>query len=220
MPDPHRIEGELLELYSRPQYSSLFEHRNRFDTAVTPQNLARQAAQSLFSNQSLLDPVYVEEVRGGVEFYRAYDGFTAKTLGASWSSRNLVERIWQATEKLSGAARQEMFMDFMRSANFIHPAWNQMTEIACMQVPPGARVVVIRGRGNWRAMRTNRPSGPKPAYPKPSDPFKNPQVESVDDVLYSLRTMPIPGVEQYNIPLFSDMWVLKVVKDNPRWPLA
>jgi hypothetical protein len=228
MPDLHRIEGELLGFYSKPQYSSLFYQRNRFEMAaktITPQALAKTAAETLLRSQSLLDPVYVEELRGSVELYRAFDGIskeqgTAMTLGASWSSRDLVERIWQATAKLSGAGREELFMDLMRSANFIHPAWNQMIHIARMQVPQGNCVVVIRGRGNWKAMQTNRPKARRSPYPpKPFDELKNPQVESVDDVLYSLRMMPIPGEEQYVVPLFNDMWVRKVAK-NLRWPLA
>jgi len=34
MPDLHRIEGELLGFYSKPQYSSLFYQRNRFEMAA------------------------------------------------------------------------------------------------------------------------------------------------------------------------------------------
>jgi hypothetical protein len=227
MPNVQNVEGQLCELYSKPEYGSLFERMNRFGRGpqrVTPQSLSKEAARSLLSSQALLDPVQVEELRGGVVFYRAFDGIsseqgTAMTLGRSWSSSALVERLWKATGKLSGATREQAFMDFMRSANFIHPAWNQMLHIACMRVPSGVPVVVIRGRGNWEAMRTNRPGTRKSPYPKPFHPFQNPPVESVDDVLYSLHMMPTPGEEQYNIPLFNDMWVRKVEK-NPGWPLA
>jgi hypothetical protein len=228
MPDPHRIERELHEIYSKPEYSSLFDHKNRFEIParhVTPQSLAKRIARSIFNQQAMVDPVYVEDVRGAIEFYRTYDGLsseqgTAMTLGGYWCSRAVVEQIWQATAKLSGQERQEFFMDVMRSANFIHPSWNQMSDIACMRVPAGARVAIVRGRGNWKAMRTNRPGAKKPLYPKPPHPFNNPQVESVDDVLYSLGTMPIPGVEQLNVPLYNDMWVSKVPKLSPAWPLA
>lgn len=228
MPDPYRIERELCELYSQPEYTSLFDHKNRFEIAarhVTPESLAKRTAWSLFKNQAMVDPVSVEELRGSIEFYRTYDGLsseqgTAMTLGSYWSSRDVVESIWHATSKLSGEARMNLFMDFMRSANFVHPSWNQMIDIACMRVPAGARVVVVRGRGNWKAMRTNRPGAKKPLYPKPAHPFNNPQVETVDDVLYSLGTMPTPGVEQLNVPIFNDMWVSKVPKLSPTWPLA
>lgn len=236
MPDPHRIEGELRQLYSKPQYSALFDHRNRFqladpkyiDNRVTPQSLAKQVARSLFSNRSLLNPVHVEELRGEVDFYRAFDGIssergTAMTLGVCWSSHSLVQRIWAATEKLPGAKqlakRREMFMDFMRSVNFVHPTWNRMIHISRMHVPSGVPVVLVRGRGDWKAMLTNQ-SIRKSAYPaKPFDEFKNPRIESVDDVIYSLGMMPIPGEEQYIIPLFNDMWVCKI-ELNPKWPLA
>ncbi|HEX6503518.1 MAG TPA: hypothetical protein VF011_09725 [Terriglobales bacterium] len=228
MPDAKRIENQLYELLSSPRYGSLLDHRNRFEhpaRRVTPQSLAQRTAQSLVANRCLLDPVYVEEIRGEAQFYRGYDGVsseqgTAMTLGSSWSSRKVVERIWGATPESLGAARKERFMDFMRSANFIHPSWNQMRDIACMRVPAGAWVVVVRGRGNWRAMQTNRPGAAKPLYPKPYHPFNNPQIESIDDVLYSLEMMPTPGEEQYNIPLFNDLWVCKVAQQNPSWPLA
>jgi hypothetical protein len=176
----------------------------------------------LFSDQSLLNPVYVEELGGGVTLYRAFDGIsfkqgTAMTLGSYWSSGKLVQRIWKATEKSSGAVREEAFMDFMRSASFVHPAQNQMLHIARMHVPSGNSVVVIRGRGNWEAMRTNRPGARKST--KPFQPFDNPEVASVDDLIYSLHMMPIPGEEQFNIPLFNDTWVRKVER-GPSWPLA
>jgi hypothetical protein len=227
MPDANRIERELLQAYSKPVYSSMFEHRNRFEMTARrtdPQSLAKRAAQSLVSNRLLLNPVSVEELSGEVEFYRAYDGIsseqgTAMTLGASWTGRPVIERIWRAAQK-SGPAPREMFMDFLRSANFIHPSWNKMKYIACMRVPKGARVVVIRGRGNWEAMRTNKPGARPPVYPKPAHPFDNPKVETVDDVLYSLRTIPTPGEEQCNIPLFNDMWVKKIPDISLSWPLA
>lgn len=224
MPDPHRIEGELVELYSKAQYSSLFDHQRQFgrDPRLTPHSLAKEAAQKLFSHRSLLDPVYVEELRGGVTFYRAFDGIsfkrgTAMTLGSYWSSFQLAQRIWTATEKWSGTVREGAFMDFMRSASFIHPAQNQMLHIARMYVPNGNSVVVIRGRGNWEGLRTNRPGSRKST--KPFHPFENPEVASADDVLYSLHMMPIPGEEQFYIPLFNDIWVRKVERGY-RWPLA
>jgi len=225
MPDPHRIEGELLQLYSKPQYSSRFDHEKRFGSdprRFTPQSLAKRTAEKLFSDRSLLDPVYVEELRGGVTLYRAYDGIsfkqgTAMTLGSYWSSSTLVKRIWDATEKWSGKVREEVFMDFMRSASFIHPAQNQMLHIARMHVPAGNWVVVIRGRGNWKALRTDRPGARKAT--KPLHPFENPEVRSVDDLIYSLHMMPIPGEEQFNIPLFNDNWVDKIER-GPGWPLA
>jgi hypothetical protein len=140
----------------------------------------------LFSDHSLLDPVYVEELKGGATFYRVFDGIsfkqgTAMTLGSYWSNSNLVQRIWKATEKWSGTVREEAFMDFMRSASFIHPSQNQMLHIACMRVPAGNCVVVIRGHGNWEALRTDRPGARKST--KQLHPFENPEVGSVDDLI-------------------------------------
>ena len=217
--------GELQQLYSQPQYNSLFDRERRFGSdprRFTPQSLAKKAAQKLFCERSLLDPVFVEELKGGVTFYRAFDGIsfkqgTAMTLGSYWSSFELVNRIWKATEKWSGTVREEAFKDFMRSASFIHPAQNQILHIARMYVPIGNSLVVIRGRGNWQALRTDLPGSRKST--KPLHPFQNPEVTSADDLIYSLRMMPVPGEEQFNIPLFNDSWVCKIER-GPGWPLA
>lgn len=224
MPDPHRVEGELRQLYSKPQYSSLFDRKRSFgkDPRLTPQSSAKKAAEDLFSHRSLLDPVNVEELKGGATFYRAFDGIsskqgTAMTLGSYWSSFQLVQHIWKVTDRWSGRVREEAFMEFMRTASFIHPAQNKMLHIARMYVPTGNSVVVIRGRGNWEGLRTDRPGARKST--KPLHPFENPEVASVDDLIYSLHMMPIPGEEQFIVPLFNDNWVCKVER-GPRWPLA
>ena len=109
-------------------------------------------------NTPFHDPVTVEEMSGGrLEFYRVYDGIshhTALTLGRSWFERSVLESVWSAAAKLQGKAREDMLMDLLRSANFIHPQWNNMTDIACMQVPSGSWVVVVRGKGSWKAMQS------------------------------------------------------------------
>ena len=69
MPDPHRIKGELLTLLSRPQYASLFHHRNQFrgpkDPAATPENVAEQTANHIWkANAHGRDPVEVVEREG------------------------------------------------------------------------------------------------------------------------------------------------------------
>jgi hypothetical protein len=98
-------------------------------------------------------------------------------------------------------------MDFFRSANFIHPEWNRMKEIACMQVPAGTSVVVIRGKGTWKAMVA--PSGKSP----------QPAIRNAGDVIDRHGSMPIPGVYQCVIPLYNDMWVTAVPRLSPKWPL-
>ena len=140
MPDPHRIKGELLTLLSRPQYASLFHHRNQFrgpkDPAATPENVAEQTANHIWKANAMVDPVEVVERRGRVELYRAYDGgarvlsprtltspasLSAGTLGRYWFERPVIEDIWSTTAKYPAADRRRAFMDFLRSANFILP---------------------------------------------------------------------------------------------------
>jgi len=167
----------------------------------------------------MLKPVYVEEwQKDGLNFYRAYDGRPdkAQMVSGYWSSQLLVQRMWEEAKKLSPAAPEELFMDFMRAANFVAPD-NEMLHIARMEVPKGRSVVVIRALGDWRALITNRPHAR--TSKDPYHPFKNPKIESTDDVLYSLRIMPIPGEEQFKIPLFDSKWVKKVERGE-NWPLA
>jgi len=215
MPDPHRIERELRDLLSRPHYSSLFFHRNQFrnpkDPPDTPQTLAAKTTAWIMQNNPFHDPVTVEEMSGGnLEFYRVYDGIshrTALTLGRSWFERSLLESIWAAASRFQGKAREDMLMDLLRSANFIHPQWNLMTDITCMQVPAGSRVVVARGRGTWKAMQS-----------KPGRPL-TPDIKTAGDVIDLHGSMPIPGTYQCVIPLFNDMWVKPVPRPSAKWPL-
>lgn len=218
MPDPHRIEGELLTLLSRPQYASIFHHRNQFkgpkDPVSTPQVVAAQTAQHVWKAHGLLDPVEVVELKGPVELYRAYDGGvrrdSARTLGRYWFERQVVEDIWNATAKYPGPDRQATFMEFLRAANFVLPEWNDMTSIAVMVVPAGMTVVVIRAKGNWKAMQTSAGKG----RPGGAPPILNP-----DDVITHLGVMPIPGTVQCVVPLFNDNWITQVPKLSPTWPL-
>jgi hypothetical protein len=214
MPDPHRLERELSELLARPQYANLFSHRNQFrnpkDKPETPQSLAARTTAWIMQNSPFYDPVTVEEMKGSLELYRAYDGIshqTALTLGRCWLERPVLESIWSATARWQGSGREAMFMDFLRSANFIHPQWNKMTDIACMQVPYASSVVVVRGKGTWKAMRS-----------KPGAAL-TPSITSAADVMDLHGSMPIPGTYQCVIPLYNDMWVRNVPKLLTKWPL-
>lgn len=228
MPDPHRIAGELSALLSKPCYSSLFYRRNEYrnpkktdgslNPPATPETLAKQTGDSIAKGNYFVDPVFVEEhKRNGLEFYRAHDGgsfvssrtaskiYTSSgTLGGFWVERSVLETMWAATKRWEGAGREKTFMDILRAANFIHPQWNHMKEIACMKVPDGLSVVVVRGRGNWKAMRAAAGS------PK--------AVSTPGEVIDRLGMMPIPGVDQCLIPLFNDMWVQPVPR-GASWPL-
>jgi hypothetical protein len=218
MPDPHRIQGELLTLLSRPQYSSIFHHRNQFkgpkDPVWSPQQLAKATADHVWKANGLLDPVEVVELKGPQEFYRAYDGgarlHSAGTLGRYWFERQVVEDIWEVTGRYPGADRQQTFMDFLRAANFVLPEWNDMKQIAVMLVPAGASVVVIRGKGNWKSMRTS-PGGMRPGGA--------PGIVNQGDVITHLGMMPTPGTVQCVVPLFNDNWVTQVPRLSPNWPL-
>lgn len=217
MPDPHRLQNELLAFLSRPQYSSIFYHRNQFrgprDPISTPQLVAAQTAQHVSMANGLLDPVEVVELRGRLEFYRAYDGGirrdSARTLGRYWFERRTVEEIWGVTARHPGADRQATFMEFLRTANFVLPEWNDMTQIAVMVIPAGATVVVIKGKGNWKAMRTP-PGRPRPGGASP--------IFTQNDVIHQ-GMMPIPGTVQCVVPLFNDNWITQVPRLSQKWPL-
>ncbi len=231
MPDPHRIAGELKDLLSRRQYASVLYHRNHYrnptDPELTPAMIGDWAGWEIFNKRSLLDPVEVLELKGPVEFYRVHDGrsrvvFPAKapgkkptlsagTLSAYWSERPVVEVIWKATARYHGQDRRKRFMEFMLSANFVLPEWNEATQLACMSVPPGASVVVVRGRGNWKAMQTSDRS-PRPAGKAP--------IRTTKDVETHVGMMALPGLVQCFVPLFVDAWVHPVRPDAPHWPLS
>jgi hypothetical protein len=100
-------------------------------------------------------------------------------------------------------------MEFLRTANFVLPEWNDMLQIAYMAVPAGASVVAARGRGNWKAMRTP---------PGKTRPGGAPSITTPGDVMTSAGMMPIPGTVQCVVPLFNDMWVNQISRLSPRWP--
>ena len=201
MPDPHRLERELHDVLSKPRYSALLAKQTEFrQKPVTAASLAKQTVERIIRDSPFEGQVTVEELKGGcgLEPYRGFDGIggsrvglnCAMTLGAFWCDRDLVEDIWEATENNSGTARDKAFLDFLRSAMFVHPEWNRLTDVACNWVP------VVKGKGSWRSMR--------------GQPGRKPQ---------SLGWMPIPGPHQYLVPLFSDMWVNKVPRLHVSWPL-
>ncbi len=223
MPDPHRIKNELEHLLATPHYTALLYHRNQFRDPKkppdTPATIAAATADWIFKNNPLLNPVEVLELRGYVELYRAHDGRsgrkTAGTLGGSWVERSVVEEIWKATAAQQGAARERLFMEFMRTANFVKPEWNAMLFIACMAVPVGNSVVVLRGRGNWKAMQT--PPGPStPGLAQTRRAPCHPHSRRRDA---PLGMMPIPGTRQCVVPLFNDNWIQPVSKGSSKWPL-
>ncbi|MFC5861928.1 hypothetical protein ACFPT7_06455 [Acidicapsa dinghuensis] len=228
MPDPHRIKRELEEILSRPHYSNLFYRRNQFrkpgSSPESPATVATGISAYLAASHALLDPVFVEEWRGPVQLYRVHDGrsgkyqdpinpsksrYTAGTLGACWVERSVVDSMWTAAA--STADPRKMFLEFMRSGNFVLPEWNHMTAICRLAIPAGGFVVVVRGKGNWQAMLTpaggNRPDG-KTA------------ISNSGDVMTHLRMMPIPGTPQCVVPLVDDMLVENIPTNSGSYPFA
>jgi hypothetical protein len=227
MPDPDRTRGEFEALLSRGQYASIFHHRNEFrkptDAPQTAASLSAAVAKYLWQSNALLNPVEVVELKGPLELYRAHDGgskissrdkngkpkLSAGTLGWCWFDRSLAESAWLATSKFPDPIRRKWYFEFLRTTNFVLPEWNSMLHLVCMDVPPGASVVVARGRGNWRAMRTplgqTRPGGAL-------------SIHSPDDVILKEKIMPLPGTVQYVVPLYSDMWI-QPVEGRSTWPL-
>lgn len=225
MPDPHRIAGELLPLLSHPQYASIFDHRNQFrnqyrhmkredELESTPKDLAHKTAWDLFHSHGMLNPVEVVELEGPLELYRAYDGGarpkSAGTLGRWWFDRRVVQEIWNLTGRYPGDDRQQTFMEFLRTANFISRDFNLMKEMAVMLVPTGWTLVAIRGKGDWKALRTAPGANLAPGVSP---------IVTQEDVIEKLGMMPIPGTIQYMVPLFSDGWVRQVPRLSSHWPL-
>jgi hypothetical protein len=220
MPDPHRLERELQDVLSKPRYSALlFKQSEAHQKTVTAASIAAEVTQRIMTDCPFEGEVTVEELKGGrnLELYRGFDGiggrrlkgaFPAMTLGAFWCDRALIQDIWNSTAQLVAASRQQEFFDRLRSAMFVHPNWNRLTDIACMAVSEGNWVPVVKGKGSWRAMRQ-----------QPGQTVLNPQIRNAGDVIDRLQWMPIPGPHQYLVPLFSDMWVNKVPTLHLSWPL-
>ncbi|HTW59743.1 MAG TPA: hypothetical protein VMD99_16560 [Terriglobales bacterium] len=220
MPDPHRLKRELSEILSQPHYSALIHKQTEArQQKVTPDSIAAAVTDRIMTDCPFEGVVTVEEIKGGkyAEFYRGFDGiggskikdaFPAMTLGSFWCDRALIQDIWTSTAQLSAAARKQEFFDGLRSAMFIHPNWNRLTDIACMAVPEGNWLAVVKGKGGWRSMRQ-----------QPGRPLQSPQIRNAGDVIDRLHWMPIPGAHQYYLPLFNDMWVNKVPALHLSWPL-
>ena len=124
--------------------------------------------------------------------------------------RSVVETIWKATSKYPAAERPGSFMDFMRTSNFVLPEWNKMLFVVCMTVPAGSNVVVLRGRGDWKAMRT-RAVDPRHQ--------KGTALHTAADVMKHEKMMPIPGLPQCVVPLLNDLWIQPVNPNSSKWPL-
>ncbi len=225
MPDIFSLRSKLQELLSRPAYTLLLHRNNQFAKPgadrVTPESVADRIAAYLCESRPLLDPIEIVELSGPRELYRIHDGgerfvsrgrLTAQTLGASWNERGVFEVIWKATEKLreNPELRRKQFLEFVRSANFVLTDWNAMTRVVCMTVPSGSPVVVARGLGDWKAMKTPentlRPGGGLP-------------IRTVHDVIRE-GMMPLPGLVQCVVPLINGMWVQPVEPTSTKWPFA
>jgi hypothetical protein len=213
MPDPQRIRRELTELLSQPRFSSILHHKNEFRKPLskpeTPASIAERTAKYLHENNPLMNPIEVVELRGPLQLYRAHDGGaglkTARTLGGSWMEKSVAKKIWEGTRTFSGD-RKKRYMEFMRTANFVLPEWNGMLYLACMVIPNS--VVVVRGRGSWKAMVTP-PGGTRPGGAA--------SIKTAHDVLRE-GMMPIPGEVQCVVPLYSDMWIQPVDPNSTTWP--
>lgn len=206
MPDPHRLQRELEEALAQPRYQKYFDERNRTANPNrrpgTPRELAQKTVHWIMQKNPFHEPVNVEHWHGEREFYRSYDDISAFASGRSWFERDVMQAIWSAVKrKWQGDARQTMLMEFLRSANFILPEWNLMTDMARMKVGVEDHVVVVRGRGSWRAMQ------------KRGLIVREEDIRSADDVINKLKMMPIPGTFQCVIPLYLDKWV-KQIKIN------
>jgi hypothetical protein len=220
MPDLDRLGRELGAVLSKPRYSGLLvKQREARQKSVTAASIAAEVVQRIKTDSPFEGEVTVEEIKGGklAQLYRGYDGIGGKrvglpcamTLGAFWCDRSLVENIWASTSLSGAVSRQQEFFDYLRSSMFVHPNWNRLTDIACLSIPEGAWLPVVRGKGSWRSM-----------LPQPGRKALNPRILNAGDVIDKLFWMPIPGAHQYLLPIVNDMWVSKVPKLHLSWPLA
>jgi hypothetical protein len=216
------------------------DHNERLKTAnpsaiagATNQNaveFAKDAVHRAFGTveaPKLLDPVTVEEIvsRDSFSLYRVYDGKYALTLSNWWSEEDLLRDITSASpcRDASGKLNHAQVLKFMLSSGFVHPYWNQGTDIAKMTIPAGSRIPVITGRGDWQAMKAAEPQElkrlPKNATTAPKTP-NTLKIGNEDDVRNKLGMVPIPGLKQVFAPLFKDIWVTKIPHLSPDWPFA
>jgi hypothetical protein len=225
MPHESSLVNQLESRLSGPYYQSMFYDLNKFRTRrfdelwhlkpnekYTPIQVARATARTIVKNGILLDPVDVVELSGPLEFFRAHDGgstsrTSAGTLGRSWVDRHLVENLWASTAGMANEARFTSFIDLMRSSCLVLKEWNAMTHLACMQIPEGCRVVVVRGNGNWKAM-----------LPKEGRTRSGGTARVPDSLAAQISRMNREGVQQYVVALFNPGWVFPVVRGIPTWP--
>jgi hypothetical protein len=210
--------------------------RTAIPSAVAPsanQNaveFAKDAVKRAFGTveaPKLLYPVTVEEIvsRASFSLYRAYYGAYASTLGSWWSEGGLLRDITSASpcRDASGNLKHAQVLEFMLSSGFVHPYWNQGTDVAKMTVPAGSRIPVIVGRGDWQAMKTAKPQEMRRLSKNAATAPKIPntlKIGSVEDVIDKLGMLPIPGLKQVFVPLFKDTWVKKIPHLSPDWPFA
>jgi hypothetical protein len=216
-----QIRSELLEYLKRDCYQSMFYRLNEFrtpsgdrrahqkaDQPYTPASVAREAAHALARFDMLLEPK-VRELSGYAELYRAHDGsnhivagtesLSAGTLGGSWVGRDLIAEIWRSANGMPSEARRPYFIETLRRCSLVLEKWNAGTQMACMQVPDGCRVVVVEGKGNWRAL-----------YPKDGRPL----TAGLKDELKKMARDP---TIQYFVPVYQPSWIMPVT--DPNWPL-
>jgi hypothetical protein len=221
-----RVRIDLEAKLAQPCYKSMLDYYNQNRTRTfdkiwhmkgtekyTAASLARQTTRDIASKRQLLGGE-VLELNGPVEFYRAHDGgsispTSAGTLGRCWVDRELVANLAASTASFKGEERILFFMDWLRACSFVLKEWNEMKFLACMRVPDGCRVVVVKGKGDWNALlppECRTVAGRRPTTPVP------------DNVAKQLQHMSIEGTTQYVIPLFNGSWVNRVDESSPSWP--
>lgn len=218
-----QIERDLHCKLSLGRYRGIIDDLNAFRTIssdrlahqkpgepYTPASVAGEAAHALALHNMLLNPK-VEELTGYVELYRAHDGGagtrrgsvnsrTAGTLGGSWVSLDLVANIWRSCKEMSRDERKQYFKDTLRYSTLVREKWNAMTHWVCMQVPAGCSVVVVVGKGNWKAM-----------YPKDGSHL-------APDLKNELSLMSKEPPPQYFVPAYRSSWVFPIEETSPSWP--
>jgi hypothetical protein len=131
-----------------------------------------------------------------------YDGTHSAAEGDWWFESKLISKAVEVARRHTGFDaydRQAYVLKLLRSAMCTHPEWTNFSDVARLDVAHGRRVPAITGRSSPRALKMH-----------------DADIERV------LGQLPMPGEVQYFIPrdFFKAIWVQKVQRNSPNWPLS
>jgi hypothetical protein len=178
--------------------------------AYSPASVAAEVAKAV-AHSHMVQTAEIVELSGPLQLYRAHDGgrntrrgtvnsTSAGTLGLCWVNRVLIYNLWIAVKDYPLDERKKYFWENLRHSTLVLENWNAMTNLVCMQVPGGNKVLVLQGAGDWKAML----------------PEKGVIEKDLKDQLRNMATDP---PLQFIVPVFKQTWVYPVEEGTPGWPL-